>query len=80
MFCYYASVCVIYVSEATTAAFRRILIPSLPLLGQYNNSLDCALELQDKVAKVMGTKCAIYASCLNNVALMHKMVRGDRLD
>ena len=25
---------------------------------------------------VMGTECAIYASCLNNVALMHKLVRS----
>ena len=37
-------------------------------------ALDTAIELQDKVEQVMGKDNAIYASCLNNIALMNKMV------
>ena len=43
-------------------------------VGQYSEALESAIELQEKVESVMGKDCAIYASCLNNVALMHKLV------
>ena len=42
--------------------------------GLYEVALDTAIELQDKVEQVMGKDNAIYASCLNNIALMNKMV------
>lgn len=45
------------------------------LLGLYDAALDDALELEEKVKRTMGKNNAIYASCLNNVALMNKMVR-----
>ena len=37
-------------------------------------ALEAAIELEDKVSLVMGKKNGIYASCLNNIALMHKLV------
>ena len=37
-------------------------------------ALEAALELEEKVALVMGKRNGIYASCLNNIALMHKLV------
>lgn len=45
------------------------------LLGLYDAALDDALELEEKVRRTMGKDNAIYASCLNNIALMNKMVR-----
>ena len=42
--------------------------------GMYSDALNCAIELERIVADEMGTKNAIYASCLNNVALMNKML------
>ena len=42
--------------------------------GMYSDALGCAIELERIVADEMGTKNAIYASCLNNVALMNKML------
>jgi hypothetical protein len=38
--------------------------------GDYGKALELALELQEKVAAVYGTKNTVYASSLNNVALM----------
>lgn len=38
--------------------------------GDYEKALELALELQEKVAAVYGTKNTVYASSLNNVALM----------
>lgn len=42
--------------------------------GMYQDALKCAVELEINVKEVMGTKNAIYASCLNNVAIMNKML------
>jgi tetratricopeptide (TPR) repeat protein len=42
--------------------------------GSYENALTSALLLTDKVLSLYGEKNAIYASCLNNVALMNKML------
>lgn len=42
--------------------------------GMYHDALICAVELEQHVSEVMGTKNAVYASCLNNVALMNKML------
>jgi hypothetical protein len=39
-------------------------------LGRYQMALEFALDLQSKASQIMGTKNAVYASCLNNVALM----------
>jgi hypothetical protein len=39
-------------------------------LGRYQMALEFALDLQSKATQIMGTKNAVYASCLNNVALM----------
>ena len=44
------------------------------LPGLYGAALDDALELEEKVKRTMGKDNAIYASCLNNIALMNKMV------
>lgn len=44
--------------------------------GDYAKALELALQLLDKVSKVYGTNNTVYASSLNNVALMHKM-KGD---
>ena len=42
--------------------------------GMYHDALVCAVDLEQKVAEVMGTGNAVHASCLNNVALMNKML------
>eukprot|EP00607_Mallomonas_marina_P007642 CAMPEP_0182423028 /NCGR_PEP_ID=MMETSP1167-20130531/8913_1 /TAXON_ID=2988 /ORGANISM="Mallomonas Sp, Strain CCMP3275" /LENGTH=303 /DNA_ID=CAMNT_0024601609 /DNA_START=111 /DNA_END=1022 /DNA_ORIENTATION=- len=42
--------------------------------GNYNAALDCAVKLQKYVEKAMGKENAIYASCLNNIALMNKLL------
>ena len=42
--------------------------------GLYVNALECATELEEKVSSVMGAKNAVYASCLNNIALMNKIL------
>ena len=42
--------------------------------GMYHDALICAVELEQHVGEVMGMKNAVYASCLNNVALMNKML------
>ena len=54
--------------------FSKYFIWICLLAGQYSEALESAIELQEKVESVMGKDCAIYASCLNNVALMHKLV------
>jgi tetratricopeptide (TPR) repeat protein len=41
-------------------------------VGNYKSALEVAEELQDKVKSLMGEDNAMYASCLNNVALMQK--------
>lgn len=38
--------------------------------GEYELALECAIELEQEVEKLMGTKNAVYASSVNNVALM----------
>ena len=58
----------------TVFNFSTYFIWILLLAGQYREALEAAIELQEKVESVMGKDCAIYASCLNNVALMHKLV------
>eukprot|EP01041_Mallomonas_annulata_P003330 gene3330-6591_t len=42
--------------------------------GSYENALQSATHLQIYVEETMGKDNAIYASCLNNVALMNKML------
>jgi tetratricopeptide (TPR) repeat protein len=42
--------------------------------GHYKAALECAEELEQKVLQFMGKENAIYASCLNNTALMHKQL------
>jgi tetratricopeptide (TPR) repeat protein len=42
--------------------------------GMYEDALECAVELEINVKEVMGTNNAIYASSLNNVAIMNKML------
>jgi tetratricopeptide (TPR) repeat protein len=42
--------------------------------GLYKEALGSALELEENVARHLGKKNAVYASCLNNVALMNKML------
>ena len=58
--------------------FLPLNILTFLLVGNYGEALECAIELQEKVKIVMGTECAIYASCLNNVALMHKLVSSGK--
>ena len=38
--------------------------------GRYQLSLEFAQELEQKASDLMGKRNAVYASCLNNVALM----------
>jgi hypothetical protein len=38
--------------------------------GDYKNALQSALTLHDMVVNLYGKKNAVYASCLNNIALM----------
>mmetsp|Transcript_24316 Transcript_24316/g.23357 ORF Transcript_24316/g.23357 Transcript_24316/m.23357 type:complete len:451 (+) Transcript_24316:94-1446(+) len=42
--------------------------------GMYEDALKCAVELEINIKEVMGTDNAIYASSLNNVAIMNKML------
>ena len=42
--------------------------------SNYSLALSTAVELQDKVEQLHGTKNSIFISCLNNVALMNKML------
>jgi tetratricopeptide (TPR) repeat protein len=42
--------------------------------GMYEDALRCAVELEINIKEVMGTDNAIYASSLNNVAIMNKML------
>jgi tetratricopeptide (TPR) repeat protein len=42
--------------------------------GNYTAALDSAVKLEDVVRSTIGTDNAVYASCLNNVALMNKML------
>lgn len=41
--------------------------------GNYQDALKKAIELQDEVIELYGKNNAIYASCLNNIALMLKL-------
>lgn len=45
---------------------------SLHSIGNYKAALECAEQLESRVKEVMGTQNSVYASCLNNVALMQK--------
>lgn len=42
--------------------------------GNYTKALECAESLEKYVNDTMGKNNAVYASCLNNIALMHKML------
>lgn len=42
--------------------------------GSYQNALEYAVTLEKVTDDVMGKDNAVYASCLNNVALMNKML------
>jgi tetratricopeptide (TPR) repeat protein len=52
---------------------------SLYSKGLYHDALEVSLFLENQVKQEMGTNNAIYASCLNNIALMHKML-GNNTD
>lgn len=41
--------------------------------GNYQDALEFALDMKAKAIEIMGQKNAVYASCLNNVALMVSM-------
>jgi hypothetical protein len=43
-------------------------------VGSYQSALQHAMELRDRAGGLMGRRNAVYASSLNNVALMHKML------
>lgn len=38
--------------------------------GHYRNALSFAQQLEEKASTLLGVKNAVYASCLNNTALM----------
>lgn len=42
--------------------------------GYYTDALNCAIELESVIEQLMGSNSAMYASALNNVALMNKML------
>jgi len=42
--------------------------------GYYTDALQCAVEIEEAIGKLMGRDTAMYASALNNVALMNKML------
>jgi len=42
--------------------------------GNYAAALESAVKLEDVVSSTIGTDNAVYASCLNNIALMNKML------
>ncbi len=42
--------------------------------GEYEDAMRCALELEENVKKTMGSTNSVYASCVNNMALMNKML------
>lgn len=44
--------------------------------GRYAEALDVSIQLQMKIEETMGTQNAVYASALNNVGLMSKLM-GD---
>jgi tetratricopeptide (TPR) repeat protein len=54
-------------------------IGALHAKGDYQGALDAAQKLEATVLDEMGNDNAVYASCLNNVALMHKMLGEDDL-
>jgi tetratricopeptide (TPR) repeat protein len=41
--------------------------------GRYDEALESAIDMQTKIGDLMGTTNVMYASALNNVALMSKM-------
>ncbi len=41
--------------------------------GNYSESLNAATLLEKQVKETFGTKTSVHASCLNNIALMHKV-------
>jgi hypothetical protein len=54
-------------------------IGALHAKGDYKGALDAAQKLEATVLEEMGGDNAVYASCLNNVALMHKMLGEDEV-
>ena len=42
--------------------------------GQYADALHCAVDLETAIEQLMGRQTSAYASALNNVALMNKML------
>ena len=43
-------------------------------MGKYDEALESAMKLEVYVEQTMGKNNTIYASCLNNIALMNKML------
>ena len=42
--------------------------------GQYQEALEASLAMRDWLERELGEDHPVYASCLNNIALMHKML------
>lgn len=42
--------------------------------GQYKEALDVSMGMKDWLEQELGEDHPVYASCLNNIALMHKMM------
>jgi tetratricopeptide (TPR) repeat protein len=49
-------------------------IGSFYTLGRYHDALHSALRLESVVKETIGESSTVYASCLNNIALMNKML------
>ena len=47
--------------------------------GDYEAALECVLSMETQITIAMGRNNAVYASCLNNLALMHKCL-GNHTD
>lgn len=47
---------------------------SLYSMGDFGGSMLQAIEMEETVEKIFGKSGVVYASCLNNVGLMNKMV------
>jgi hypothetical protein len=43
--------------------------------GNYQVALDYAVELKDKAVEIMGKRTTVYASALNNIALMVRYIQ-----
>jgi hypothetical protein len=44
--------------------------------GNYSEALERSLGMKDWLERELGEDHPVYASCLNNIALMHKMLNN----